>query len=196
VSGELAITSMLLYNSPRNYRSSLPPMASSMSLTGSAPVLRCLVLLALILLSRAGAAEVKVLASIKPLALIANEVAGGKATVETLLPIKASPHDYPLRVSDVRRLQQADVVLWGGPGLAVFLQRPLTNMAASRRLTVYELSGMKGPQEEPTPRAPGAGVHPGHAPHVWLDPRNAFVTARARAEKFGELDPDSAALYA
>ncbi len=171
-------------------------MASSMSLTGSAPVLRCLVLLALILLSQAGAAEVKVLASIKPLALIANEVAGGKATVETLLPIKASPHDYPLRVSDVRRLQQADVVLWVGPELEVFLQRPLNNIAASKRLTVYELPGMNWPEEEPHAHADGAGHHHGHDPHVWLDPRNAIVIARALAEKFGEIDPDSAAFYA
>ena len=59
--------------------------------------------------------------SIKPLALIAQEIAGDKVSVENLLPVKASPHDYPLRVSDIRRLQDADLVLWVGPSLETFL---------------------------------------------------------------------------
>jgi zinc transport system substrate-binding protein len=48
-------------------------------------------------------AEVKVLTSIKPLQLIAAAVQDGVAIPEVLLPPGASPHNYALRPSDVRK---------------------------------------------------------------------------------------------
>ena len=142
------------------------------------------------------AADVRVLTSIKPLALIAREVVGDKASVETLLPVKASPHDYPLRVSDIRRLQRADLVLWVGPNLEAFLQRPLNNIASEKRVAVYDIPGMYWPEEEPH-SSPGEASHQhhGHDPHVWLDPRNAIVIAQALAKKLSEIDPASSAFY-
>ena len=141
-------------------------------------------------------ADVRVLTSIKPLALIAGEVVGDKASVETLLPVKASPHDYPLRVSDIRRLQQADLVLWVGPSLEAFLQRPLNNIAPGKHVAVYDIPGMYWPEEEPDSHPSDVGhQHHGHDPHVWLDPRNASVIAQAVAKKLGEIDPASSAFY-
>src|SRR5690606_13314775 len=87
--------------------------------------------------SVAARADVKVLASIKPLALIAEAVVQDKTQVDTLLPIQASPHDYALRASDMQRLHHADLVLWIGPELESFLQRPLDNIDVSKRMTIY-----------------------------------------------------------
>lgn len=158
---------------------------------------RALPVIGLCLCSPVIAADIHLLASIKPLALIAQEVAGDKAKVDTLLPIKASPHDYSLRVSDVRRIQQADVVLWVGPSLEGFLQRPLNNIAEEKRLAVYDLPAMFWPEEELHSHANGTGHHHhGHDPHVWLDPRNAAVIAQALARRLGEIDPASSAFYA
>lgn len=142
-------------------------------------------------------ADIKVVTSIKPLALIAKEIAGDKASVENLLPVKASPHDYPLRVSDIRRLRDADLVLWVGPNLETFLQRPLNNLASSKHLAVYELPSMNWPESEPHSHPDEADhQHHGHDPHVWLDPRNAIVIAEALAKKLSELDPESSTFYA
>lgn len=139
-------------------------------------------------------AEVKVLASIKPLALIAEAVVQDKAQIDTLLPLQASPHDYALRASDMQRIHNADLVLWIGPELETFLQRPLENIPAEQRMTVYELPGLFWPKEEQETQHDASHNH-AHDPHVWLDPRNAVVIARALAARLSEIDPRSAARY-
>ena len=73
----------------------------------------------------AAQAEVKVLTSIKPLQLIAAAVQEGVAIPEVLLPPGASPHNYALRPSDVRRVQSVDLLYWIGPDMESFLPRVL-----------------------------------------------------------------------
>lgn len=141
----------------------------------------------------------KILASIKPLALIAQEVAGDAADVQTLLPIAASPHDYPLKVSDHRRLRSADVILWIGPELESFLARPLAALPASTLMTVYELNGIHWPtandHQDHESHRHANHRHTANDPHLWLDPRNAEVIAIALAERLAGLNPEAASTY-
>ncbi|WP_111641512.1 zinc ABC transporter substrate-binding protein [Marinimicrobium alkaliphilum] len=138
-----------------------------------------------------------VLASVKPLGLIAQEVAGGRAEVQILLPDTASPHDYPLRVSDVRQLRSADLVLWVGPELESFLQRPLRNLPAANQLEAQQLSGIVWPTSggHSHTDARGQQHHHDQDPHLWLNPTNAGVIARALAEQLGAADPGGADQY-
>lgn len=163
-------------------------------------------LVATLFSSLAAHAKVDVLASIKPLALIAEAVVQDKAQVNTLLPVQASPHDYALRASDMQRIHDADLVLWIGPELESFLRRPLANLAPEQRMMVYQLPGLfwpeKGAGEEEQNEGRGESVHRhmhDHThtrdPHLWLDPRNAVVIARALAVRLGEIDTSSAARY-
>ncbi len=87
--------------------------------------LRLLAFLFSVLVASASAAdEQRVLASVHPLALIAASVADN---VDTLVPLTTTPHDFAFRPSDIRRVQAADIILWGGaesePYLARFAQR-------------------------------------------------------------------------
>jgi zinc transport system substrate-binding protein len=135
-----------------------------------------------------------VLSSLKPLTLIAQEVAGESADVDTLLPVTASHHDYPLKVSDYARIQRADIFLWIGPELESFLQKPLANLPAARVIGVYGLPNIHWPkasfgvveQDEH-----GAGQDP----HLWLNPQNALVVARAVALRLSEVDAAHAVQY-
>ena len=70
-------------------------------------------------------AEVRVLTSIKPLQLIAAAVQDGVGTPEVLLPPGATPHNYALRPSDVRRVQEVELLYWIGPDMETFLPRVL-----------------------------------------------------------------------
>lgn len=138
-------------------------------------------------------AKLQVLASIKPLALIAREVAGDQAAVDTLLPITASPHDYPLKMSDHKRLRAADLVLWIGPEMESFLARPLSSLPADKIITSYQLTGLYWPEEiQDADHHHSNHVHPGKDPHLWLDPRNAILIAQAVAERLAQLQPASA----
>lgn len=145
---------------------------------------------ALLLITSLSHAKPLVLSSLKPLTLIAQEIAGTAADVDTLLPESASHHDYPLKVSDYSRLQKADLFVWIGPELESFLQKPVANLPATKILTIYDLPGLFWPDE-----ASVSEDHHAKDPHLWLDARNAVTVARAITEKLIKLDASNTDLY-
>ena len=152
--------------------------------------------LGLSLLVASARGELLLVASIKPLALIAQEVVGDKVRVETLLPVTASPHDYPLKVSDHLRLHRADLVLWVGPELESFLARPLSNLASKQVMSAFDVTGMHWPEESLAEHGHhGEHAHTGEDPHLWLDPRNASLVARELALRLAAIAPDYAELF-
>jgi zinc transport system substrate-binding protein len=155
--------------------------------------LRVSLLMAGFLVSCATQAKPLVLSSLQPLTLIAQEITGSLADVDTLLPATASHHDYPLKVSDYARLQKADLILWVGPQLESFLQKPTANLPSAKIITAYNLAGIHWPLDV----AEVAEDHHEHAhdPHLWLDPRNAVVVAQAVAAKLAQIDAKNAQQY-
>lgn len=134
----------------------------------------------------------EVLASIRPLALIAQAVAGDKANVQQLVPNGSSSHDYQLKPSDRLRLSRAGIILWVGPTHEGFLQR---SVAASKAgvVTAQKLPGMHLLAQR---RPDGNATLPGTVdPHLWLDADNAVLIARALAEALAQREPGRAALY-
>ncbi|MGE8068154.1 zinc ABC transporter substrate-binding protein [Pseudomonas sp. NPDC089569] len=147
-------------------------------------------------------AEVKVLTSIKPLQLIAAAVQDGVAIPEVLLPPGASPHNYALRPSDVRKVQSVDLVYWIGPDMEGFLPRVLSGRTLPS-VAVQDLPGMKLRRfaEDSHSHAEEAGEHDhDHRPgsldaHLWLSPVNARVIAEKMAADLSAADPANAARY-
>ncbi|BCX65462.1 MULTISPECIES: zinc ABC transporter substrate-binding protein ZnuA [Pseudomonas] len=147
-------------------------------------------------------AEVKVLTSIKPLQLIAAAVQDGVAIPEVLLPPGASPHNYALRPSDVRKVQSVDLVYWIGPDMEGFLPRVL-NGRTLPSVAVQDLPGMKLRRfaEDSHSHAEEADEHDhDHRPgsldaHLWLSPINARVIATKMAADLSAADPANAARY-
>jgi len=147
-------------------------------------------------------AEVKVLTSIKPLQLIAAAVQDGVAIPEVLLPPGASPHNYALRPSDVRKVQSVDLLYWIGPDMEGFLPRVL-NGRTLPSVAVQDLPGMKLRRfaEDSHSHAEEADEHDhDHRPgsldaHLWLSPVNARVIATKMAADLSAADPDNAARY-
>ncbi|UUT12841.1 zinc ABC transporter substrate-binding protein [Pseudomonas zeae] len=147
-------------------------------------------------------AEVKVLASIKPLQLIAAAVQDGVAIPEVLLPPGASPHNYALRPSDVRKVQSVDLLYWIGPDMEGFLPRVL-NGRTLPSVAVQDLPGMKLRRfaEDSHSHAEEADEHDhDHRPgtldaHLWLSPVNARVIADKMAADLSTADPENAERY-
>ncbi len=157
-----------------------------------------LLMLALSMETQAVKDKPLLLASIKPLALIAQEIAGDELRVETLLPVTASPHDYPLKASDHKRLHQADIILWIGAELESFLAKPLSNIPEDKLVRSYGLPGLYWPETDShhSHHQHAQDDHHAQDPHLWLDPRNALVIAQALTDKLSELIPSSAAQFA
>lgn len=145
----------------------------------------------LLMLASAAQAKPLVMSSLKPLTLIAQEITGSVAAVDTLLPATASHHDYPLKVSDHARLQKADIILWVGPELESFLQKPLANLPSANVITAYNLAGIHWPAES----SELDEHHHEHDPHLWLDPRNALLIAQALTAKLAQIDLANAKQY-
>ncbi|STJ85844.1 high-affinity zinc transporter periplasmic protein [Escherichia coli] len=62
---------------------------------------------------------------------------------EVLLPDGASEHDYSLRPSDVKRLQNADLVVWVGPEMEAFMQKPVSKLPGAKQVTIAQLEDVK-----------------------------------------------------
>jgi len=147
-------------------------------------------------------AEVKVLTSIKPLQLIAAAVQDGVAIPEVLLPPGASPHNYALRPSDVRKVQSVDLLYWIGPDMEGFLPRVL-NGRTLPSVAVQDLPGLtlRRFAEDSHSHAEEADEHDhDHRPgsldaHLWLSPVNARVIAAKMAADLSAADPANAARY-
>ncbi|MFJ2466100.1 zinc ABC transporter substrate-binding protein ZnuA [Pseudomonas sp. NPDC087615] len=147
-------------------------------------------------------AEVKVLTSIKPLQLIAAAVQDGVAIPEVLLPPGASPHNYALRPSDVRKVQSVDLLYWIGPDMEGFLPRVLSGRKLPS-VAVQDLPGLKLRHfaEDSHSHSEDADEHDhDHRPgtldaHLWLSPVNARVIADKMATDLSAADPANAERY-
>ena len=147
-------------------------------------------------------AEVSVLTSIKPLQLIAAAVQDGVAVPEVLLPPGASPHNFALRPSDVRRVQSADLLYWIGPDMEGFLPRVLKNRTLPA-VAVQELPGLQLRHfgEDSHSHDEDADEHDhDHRPgsldaHLWLSSVNARVIAEKMAADLSAADPANSARY-
>ncbi|WP_255555624.1 zinc ABC transporter substrate-binding protein ZnuA [Enterovibrio paralichthyis] len=135
--------------------------------------------------------------TIKPIGLIAKDIAGDNATVDVLLPDNASPHDYSLKPSDVKKLRQADRVFWVGPEMELFLSNTLENADNAVRLT--DFPGMPvlsyDGNESDHDHHGHDHDHEGIDGHIWLGPEQAKVVARAVYENLVHLDPEHKDAY-
>lgn len=148
-------------------------------------------------------AEVRVLTSIKPLQLIAAAVQDGVGTPEVLLPPGASPHNYALRPSDVRRVQEVDLLYWIGPDMESFLPRvlkgrtlPAVSVQSLPGLHLRRFTADSASHEEADPDEHDHDHQPGSLDaHLWLSSFNARVIAAKMATDLSAVDPANTARY-
>jgi len=152
--------------------------------------------------SAAQAGQVRVVASIQPLALIAaallsddgmdSEKLSNEVSLERLMNSTGSPHGYALRPSEMRRLYDADVILWVGPALESYLIKAMSNASEQNTIiTAMDLVSLRHvgfveKKLELSNNDQSDQVHNAHHnhnesidPHLWLDPENALPIARA-----------------
>ena len=158
-------------------------------------------------------AELRVVATIKPVHSLVAAVMEGVGTPNLLLDGAASPHSYSLKPSQAADLQEADLIFWIGPGLETFLEKPMTVIGANARVVelakaegVVRLKARSGGNFAGRPHIDGdsGGHHEEHNDehdglgldsHIWLDPKNAASFVQAIGQELSDADPDNAALY-
>ncbi|MBA4502953.1 zinc ABC transporter substrate-binding protein ZnuA [Marinobacterium marinum] len=152
--------------------------------------------LSVMLLAALPASAADVVTSIKPLQLITSALTDGVTEPELLLPPEGTPHHYALKPSDMRKLADARVVLWVGPGLEQFLQKPLSRTNA-KIVTLLPDSTPHVHEAEVAVESHDEHEHEEHQshvegedPHIWLDPLNALAIADQVLPALQQAFPD------
>lgn len=85
----------------------------------------------------------RVAVDIAPVHALVAQVMAGVGTPDLVLPPGASPHGYSMRPSEAQALQDADLVIWVGPGLTPWLAGPLDSIAGgAARLELLDVAGI------------------------------------------------------
>ncbi|PHM65804.1 zinc ABC transporter substrate-binding protein ZnuA [Xenorhabdus stockiae] len=148
-------------------------------------------------------AQADVVTSIRPLGFIAAAIADGVTETQVLLPDGASPHDYALRPSDIRKLDQADLVVWIGPDMETFLAKPIEKTAQNKQLELANLPTIKplllknsedkhdsGESNQHKHETDHEHHHHGqYNMHIWLSPNIAQKAAQAIYTRLVERYP-------
>lgn len=131
-----------------------------------------------------------VLASTSFLADMAQNVAGDRLIVQSLLPIGADPHAYQAAPSDVSKIAESDVLILNGLEYEHFIEALLEN-AGGEHLIITATNGLT-PNQIESEDAPGKRVGD---PHMWLDANRATRYVENIRDGLIQADPEGAEIY-
>ena len=155
-------------------------------------------------------ADVKVVASIKPVHSLVASVMQGVSEPSLLVKGAGSPHTYSLKPSQAKELQAADIVFWMSHDLEAFLENSIESIAKNAKAVslmdshgLMKLNFREGGAFDAHDHGHddhGDDKHDDHGhdevdPHVWLDPQNAKSLVHEIEEHLAEIDPSNAAKY-
>ena len=167
-------------------------------------------------------AEIKVVASIKPIHSLASYLMDGVAKPDLIVDGDASPHGFAMKPSHAKMLQNADIVFWVGEDLENFLEKPLNSIASkAEKIEFMDLKGLvklkfrernifddhdDHDHDEHAKKEDGHDDHDDHDgheghhhgefdPHIWLDPINAKTILFEMSKHLIENDPKNEATY-
>lgn len=167
------------------------------------------------------AAGPQVVADIAPVHSLVARVMQGVGMPDLVVQSGASPHEYSLRPSEAKALQNADLVFWIGPDLTPWLGDAIETLAPDAVVTglleadgTIELPFREGAlfeahdhgedaadheaEERHTDTAgeeTGHDDHGAHDPHAWLSPQNAATWMGLIADRLAAADPENAGTY-
>lgn len=166
-------------------------------------------------------AETHIVTSIKPVELIVTAIATEDMQTTSLVPPGSSPHNYNMKPSQRRALENADVIFWVGPDMETFLYRLLAGQEfRSRTVALMDADHEAGEdnhdehahekhaddhhghdheeeakEEEHHSEGHGHGHDHGDGedPHIWLDPELAIEMAETIRDALSALEGVEAA---
>ena len=169
-------------------------------------------------------ADIKVVASIKPIHSLASYLMDGVGKPDLIVDGYASPHGFAMKPSHAKMLQNADLIFWVGEDLENFLEKPLKSIAKkAEKIELIEIKGLTkldfrernifeghddhGHKEDKHDDHKEHGhkadkhedhhehAHGEHDPHIWLDPMNAKVILNEMVEHLIENDLKNESKY-
>ena len=163
-------------------------------------------------------AEIKVVASIKPIHSLTSYLMDGVKKPDLIVDGYASPHGFAMKPSHAKMLQEADLIFWVGEDIESFLVKPLGSIAKkAEKIELMEIRGINKlkfrernifeghddhghKEDDHDDHAKKEDGHDDHAhgefdPHIWLDPLNAKKILKEMAKHLIENDQANESIY-
>ena len=180
---------------------------------------------ALLFSSFSAIAEIKVVTTIKPIHSLVSGVMDGVSNPTLIIEGSNSPHNFSLKPSHAKILEEADIVFWIGEDIESFMEKPLNSLAKNavqisfmdlksikklkfREMNDHDDDGHKdddhddhghddhhGHEDEDDDSSHDGHNHGEFDAHIWLDPVNAKVMISEIAHELSELDPSNKSNY-
>lgn len=138
--------------------------------------------------SSAGANELKIVVSIKPIHSIVSGLMKGVDKPKLLIKDNQTPQDFQLSPQQVKQLEAASLVLWIGPELESSLSSPLKQLPSAVR--VIELLSSANLKILPSRSNPKL-----RDPFFWMDDRNIMILLDELTRLMISIDPDRSHIY-
>lgn len=119
----------------------------------------------------------------------ARRIVGEHARVESLMGPGVDPHLYKASESDVRKMAEADLILYNGLHLEGKMGDVLVKMARNRPVVAVADDVPRDVLREP-PEFAGQ-----YDPHIWFDVELWLTTLDPIVRELAELDPEHAEIY-
>ena len=138
-----------------------------------------------VLASNLASAQVSIATTVRPLQLIAESIVGESGTVTSIVGRQDSPHQFVLTPSDRLAIASADLLIWIGPELEVYLADFLNDESRSGSIiTVLE-----------NPALTIHKINDKIDAHFWLNSDNGIALAKEIKDRLIEIDQAQAAQY-
>ncbi|KXK12929.1 MAG: ABC transporter substrate binding protein [Chloroflexi bacterium OLB14] len=136
-----------------------------------------------------------VLASTSVLADIAQNIAGDRVEVQSLLPIGSDPHAYQPVPSDVAKISASDLLILNGLEYEHFIESLLEN-AGGERIIIEATQGLTPSDDHADETEPNTNHgHEALDPHLWLDPNLVITYVENIRNGLIQVDPAGKEIY-
>lgn len=133
--------------------------------------------------------KTKVVTTYSVLYDLTRNIAGDQAEVSSLVPVGVDPHTYEPTPGDLRRVSEADLIIYNGFGLEIWFNKLIQAagkgdqvVVATENITPYLIQA----------EGPFAGQPD---PHAWMDPLLVKLYVERIRDALIEIDPQGAEVY-
>lgn len=128
--------------------------------------------------------KINVVTTFYPLYEFSKRIGGEKAEISMLVPAGVEPHDWEPGPQDIIKIESAQIFVYNGAGLELYVDKMLKNIESQKLISVNSSEGIELLKE--------GGVTD---PHVWLDPVLAKHQVEAIEKAFIKADSTNSDYY-
>ena len=155
-------------------------------------------------------AEVKVVTTIKPIHSLVAGVMDGLGSPSLIVDGSNSPHNFSLKPSHAKMIEDAEIIFWVGEDLETFMIKPLESIANNATKVSFmdldNITKLKFKEENILEVEGYDDDHDDHDDHykhadgefdahIWLDPKNAIEIVNEIAKTLSLKDPNKKNVY-